>query len=309
MKKQYLTHGPYLVFFAALLWASDAPFRVHLTQSLPSDLIVLLEHVVVLIILIPFVPSIITDIKKLHWQQYIALLFIGVGGSALALVLFTESFNYMNPSVVILLQKLQPLIAIALAIGILKEHTPVAFWKWSILALGSAYLISFPDLVPQLYEGEVFNPHIVGALLAVSAAFLWGTATVLGKYVLDTVSFKTVTVLRFLIAFLFLFGYNYTTGSLSVIASVTYTDWLYIGIISITSGVVAMYIYYRGLSTAKASVATIAELGFPMGAVVINYVFLDALLAPVQILGMVVLIIAVFQLGKINQAENVYRNN
>ena len=35
--------GPYLIFFAAMLWATDAPFRLHLTQDLPSNLIVLVE--------------------------------------------------------------------------------------------------------------------------------------------------------------------------------------------------------------------------------------------------------------------------
>ena len=300
MKAQLKSYGPYLVFFAAILWASDAPFRIHLTGSLSSELIVLLEHAIAFVILAPLLYSFRAEIIALTKKQWLAVLFIGVGGSALALVLFTESFNYMNPSVVILLQKLQPLIAISLAVSFLKEVTPTKFWLWGGVALASAYIISFPNLVPQLFEGETFNPHIIGVWLALSAAALWGASTVLGRYMLDTVSFKVMTALRFAVALIFLLVFNAYTGSLSEISSMTSTDWFYVFIISITSGVVGMYIYYKGLSHSRASVATIAELGFPFGAVVVNYVFLDAALAPLQFVGMLGLVAAVYYLGKVN---------
>ena len=54
MKTALSLYGPYLVFLAAILWASDAPFRVHLTESLSSELIVLLEHGIAVVILMPF---------------------------------------------------------------------------------------------------------------------------------------------------------------------------------------------------------------------------------------------------------------
>lgn len=290
--------GPFLVFFAALLWASDAPFRVFLSESLDSSLIVLLEHAIALCILLPFLFLYRSELTTLTRNQWLALLCIGVGGSALALILFTESFSYMNPSVVILLQKLQPLIAIWLAVNFLREVTPKQFWLWVGVALVAAYVISFPTLVPQLYEGEQFNPHIVGIFLALSAAVLWGGSTVLGRYVLQDVSFRLVTALRFAIAFVFLLGLNTVTGTLAGISSLTQKDWLFVVIISITSGVVGMYLYYRGLSQSRASVATIAELGFPVGAVLINYLFLDALLEPIQLLAMLVLLFAIYKLGQ-----------
>jgi drug/metabolite transporter (DMT)-like permease len=302
MKAQLKSYGPYLVFLAAILWASDAPFRVHLTGSLSSELIVFLEHTIAFVILAPLLYSYRAEIFTLTRKQWFAVLFIGVGGSALALMLFTESFNYMNPSVVILLQKLQPLIAIALAVSFLKEITPAKFWLWGGVALVSAYIISFPNLTPQLFEGETFNPHIVGVWLALSAAALWGASTVLGRYLLDSVSFKVMTAMRFAVALVFLFGFNVFTGSLAEIATMTGTDWMYIFIVSITSGVIAMYIYYKGLSHSRASVATIAELGFPFGAVAVNYIFLDALLTPMQLLGMFGLVVAVYYLGKVNEA-------
>ena len=297
MSTSVKAYGPFIVFLAALLWASDTPFRVFLTESLDSSLIVLLEHTIALAILSPILYLYRHELKTITRPQWWALLCIGVGGSALALVLFTESFSYMNPSVVILLQKLQPLIAIWLAVSFLREVTPRQFWLWVSVAILAAYVISFPGLVPQLYEGEQFNPHIVGVFLALSAAMLWGASTVLGRYVLRTVSFKLVTALRFAIAFVFLLGLNAYNGTLSGISTLTSKDILFVCIISVTSGVLAMYLYYRGLSASRASVATVAELGFPVGAVLVNYVFLDAALAPIQLLAMCVLLFAVYKLS------------
>ena len=296
--------GPYLVFLAAMLWASDAPFRVQLTESLSSGFIVLAEHAISLLILLPFLFLGLKELEKLSLKHWLAVLFIGVGGSALALIAFTESFAYMNPSVSILLQKLQPLIAIALAVSLLHEHTRKKFWLWTVVAIAGAYLISFPNLVPRVFEGEVFNPHLIGVLLALLAAVLWAASTVFGRYVLNTVSFKVMTSLRFLVAFTFLFIWNGLEGSFGLILETSLRDWLFLLVISITSGAVAMFIYYKGLSHSKASIATVAELGFPLAAVLVNYFFLDAALSLTQIIGMAALLYAVLSLGKVNARSN-----
>ncbi len=288
-----------LIFIAAILWASDAPFRVGLTESLSSSTIVFLEHIIALLIVTPLLPSVWREVRILQLTDWLAILFIGIGGSAVALFLFTESFAYMNPSVVILLQKLQPLIAIGLATVVLKEVLTRHFWVWTGVALAAAYVISFPTLVPQLYVGEQFNPSLIGAALALAAAFLWGASTVFGRYVLKTVGFKTMTYLRFLVGSIFLLLLTVKQGTLAEIPTMTRHDWFFMLIIAFTSGAVALYIYYRGLSGASASTATIAELGFPVGAVVVNYFFLDATLSLVQILAVAVLLFAVLRLNRI----------
>src|SRR5690606_29315432 len=114
--------GPWLIFLAALLWASDAPFRVGLLDDLPTVFIVLVEHLISLIVLAFFIPQTLKKLAAIRdWRSWAVLLVIGVGGSAGALLLFTQAFAYMNPSVVILLQKIQPVVAIVLAIVFLKE--------------------------------------------------------------------------------------------------------------------------------------------------------------------------------------------
>ncbi|MBU6447765.1 DMT family transporter [Patescibacteria group bacterium] len=301
-------YGPYLVFLAAMFWATDAPFRVHLTHELSSSFIVLSEHFFDTLIILPILIMNFKEVKALRLKQWLAVIVIAIGGSALASVAFTQAFHYVNPSVAILLQKLQPLIAISLAYSLLGERLKKNYWIWAIVALAGAYLISFPGLRPQLYSGEQFNPNLIGVSLALIAAVLWGASTVLGKYVLDKASFKTMTSLRFVVAFLFLILLNFWQKSYPNFAKITGTDYLFMLIIALASGVFSLFIYYYGLQTTRASVATIAELGFPLAAVVVNAIFLKDALVPMQVVGMAVLLLGVYFLSGINDAIRA-RNN
>ena len=291
-----------MVLLAAMLWATDAPFRVYLTEGLSSNFIVLGEHFIDVLIVLPILVLGWRQLKGLSWREWGAVAIIAIGGSALASVAFTEAFHYVNPSVAILLQKLQPLIAIALAAIILKEPLVRKYWLWAALALGGAYLISFPNLVPQLYPGEAFNPNVIGVLLALIAAFFWGASTVMGKFVLRTIDFKMMTALRFVGAFAFLLMLNWQQQSFPAAGQFTWTDGLFILIIAIVSGVVSLFIYYKGLETTNASVATLAELGFPMAAIFVNWMFIpNSALVPMQFVGVAVLLFAIWGLSNYNK--------
>lgn len=292
--------GPYLVFLAAMLWATDAPFRLHLTQDLSSNFIVLAEHFVDILFALPLLIIGFRSLRKLSYKEWVAILIIAVGGSALASIAFTQAFHYVNPSVAIVLQKLQPLIAIGLATTMLKERLTKRFWLWAVIALFGAYIISFPHLTLQTFPGEQFNPNIMGVGLALLAALLWGASTVLGKYALKTIDFKVMTSLRFVLAFVFLIILNFWQKSFPNPGQVSSKDIFYIMIIAIASGVVSLFIYYDGLQYTKASIATLAELGFPMTAIVVNWIFLKAFLSSVQLLGVVILLLAIFGLAREN---------
>jgi drug/metabolite transporter (DMT)-like permease len=313
MKKlrQMAVWGPALVFLAAMLWSSDAPFRLHLTHSVPANFIVLGEHFFDCLGAVPVLFFCWEDIKKLSWREWLSVLFVAIGGSALGSVFFTQAFHYVNPSVAILLQKVQPLIAIFLAWAILGEQLRPRFWVWCIVALFGAYLVSFPNFVPQTYVGEVFDPNGQGAILALLAATLWGASTVFGKYVLRRAAFQSMTGLRFVMAFVFLIFLNTWQHTFSAMNTLTATDYLFILIIALTSGVFSLYLYYYGLQFTRASIATIAELGFPLAAVFVNAYFIPGNWAPGTLLGLypgqwvgtAILLFAILKLSKVNVDE------
>lgn len=289
--------GPLLIFIAAALWATDAPFRTLLTHEFSSNFIVLGEHIVAAFVAVPLLYLSWGELKKLSVREWGAVLFIALCGSALATIAFTQAFHYVNPSVAILLQKLQPLIAISLSALILKERLHTRFFMLAFGALVGAYLISFPELIPRVYAGEVFNPNIVGVSLALIAALFWAVSTVMGKLVLRTIDFKLITSLRFSIALVLLAGITYATNSFPSAGTFSTYDALLIIIIALVSGVFSLLLYYRGLQTTPASVATLAELGFPVGAVVVNWFFIPgSALTFVQIAGIALLLACVWGL-------------
>jgi len=297
--------GPWLVFFAAMLWATDAPFRVHLTKELSSSFIVLAEHFIDVLFILPILwwkrAELKAELKEFGKKEWLAVLVIAIGSSALGTVAFTKAFFYVNPSVAIVLQKLQPLIAIGLAASLLKEELRARFWVWAFFAIVGAYAVSFPNLTPKLFERETFNPNFMGVALALTAAALWGAGTVLAKLVLSKASFQTMTALRFLLAFVFLLGMNVYEKSFPVFGAVSAKTWLYIVVVAVTAGVVSLFIYYRGLAHTKASIATLAELSFPLAGALINYFALDIKLQIPQLLGMGLLLLAIFNLTKVNR--------
>ncbi len=292
-----LKMGPWLVTLAAVLWAIDAPFRKFLTTELSSSAIVLMEHILIGALVLPILIPRISELKKLGGKEWMSVLFIGLGGSALATVFFTQSFHYLNPTVAILLQKLQPLIAIGLAGFVLKEKLSKNFWAWTALAIVAAYLVSFPGLKPI---GLGWTPNTFGVILALGAAFFWGGSTVFGRLVLEKVSFQVMTGLRFLSALVFLFLLNVYNGSLGEVSRASSKDWLFVAIIAVLAGFVSLMIYYWGLKSTKASIATICELAFPVAAVVVNWIFLDSTLVWMQIVGGAVLLYSITRLTLVN---------
>src|SRR3989338_32018 len=293
--------GPWLIVLAALLWAVDAPFRKFLTTELSSTNIVFMEHILIGVLALPLLWPRLKELKNLAWREWSSVIFIALGGSALATIFFTQSFHYVNPTVSILLQKLQPFIAIGLATFVLKENLSKRFWLWAVLAMFGAFLVTFPDLK---VAGFTLAGGTLGTVFALLAAFFWGGSTVFGRLVLRKVSFQAMTAVRFLGALIFLFLLSLYYGSLNEVASASGKDWLYVLIIAVLAGFVSLFIYYRGLRFTKASIATIGELAFPLSAVIVNWIFLDAKLDLMQIFGGLVLLFAVWRLTPVNAPEN-----
>ncbi|OGE84928.1 MAG: hypothetical protein A3J48_00355 [Candidatus Doudnabacteria bacterium RIFCSPHIGHO2_02_FULL_46_11] len=295
MNKYFI--GPWLVVIAALLWAVDAPFRKFLTEDLSSATIVFMEHILIAVLVLVFLGKYLKEMKNLAWREWLAVIFIGLGGSALATVFFTQSFHYVSPTVAILLQKLQPIFAILLAALVLKENFSKKFWLWAVVALFGAYLVSFPDL---RVSGLNFTGGSLGVLFAVLAAFFWGGSTVFGRYVLKKVSFQAMTAVRFLTALFFLFWIALFNGGLGQVTTASGKDWLFVFIIAVLAGFVSLFIYYKGLQSTKASIATLGELVFVPSAVIVNWIFLDATLEWGQIAGGLILLLAMIKLSRIN---------
>jgi drug/metabolite transporter (DMT)-like permease len=266
-----------LVALAAMLWGTDTLFRAPLLEHLAGDpilqatQIVTMEHIVLTIVCLPIVWLGRREIRGLTWPQWRAIILIGVGASALATILFTISFSYYHFIETLLLQKTQPLIAILLAHFWLGERISRRAWLWVPVAIIGAYCIVIPNPLDPRAAWEDF--HISAGLFAIAAAALWGAATVFGRYALARVRFTTLTALRFTTALPALIILMLILGGPGAFSSYRWSDtplYLAIGIIP---GFLPMLLYYRGLASTPASLATLAELAFPITGILVNLYF------------------------------------
>ena len=185
--------GFFLVAAGAALWASDALFRRGLALELPAAVVVFAEHLILVVLTLPYLLRAARHTRRFKRSDWAALLLVGVGASAVATTLFTAAFSYGDVVTPLLLQKLQPLIAVGGARLLLGERQLPRYWFYFASAVASAYLVSFPD--PFRSSPQRLAP----VLLALGAAALWGAGTVLGRYLLTSIPFADLTVLRFVV--------------------------------------------------------------------------------------------------------------
>lgn len=278
----------WLVALAAALWGTDGVLRAPLAGALPAATIVFWEHIVPVLLLIPFVPSAVRAFRRASARDRLALVVIGLGSSALATTLFTAAFALGDPVTPLVLQKLQPLVAIAGAALLLGERLRPAFWMFAVPALVGAWLMAFADP----FDVEVRAAG--AALLSVGAAVLWGFGTVLGRMVSANLASRDVTVLRFVIG---LVGALVVLGVQDAPLAVTAAQLLPLLLLAIVPGLIALVLYYIGLRSTAASRATLAELAFPATATVLGVTVLGTSLSATQWVGLAVVAVSVTALG------------
>ncbi len=288
-----------LIALAAMMWGTDTLFRVPLLQHLSRDAVVgsvqlvFAEHVILGVAVIPILWVAWAEIRRLDRKKWLAIVAVGAGASGLATVLFTLSFTYGHFIETLLLQKLQPLIALLLAALWLRERLPPRSYVWVPIAVVGAYLLAVPDPLHPEHAWQDF--HVATAVTAIGAAALWGAGTVFGRYALADVRFPTLTALRFVTALPALGIVLALIGGGSAFTVYRAGDLpLYVGL-ALIPGLVAMLLYYRGLASAPASMATLAELAFPITGVLVNVLLVTPpqTVTSLQVTGTVILWIAI----------------
>lgn len=288
-----LVGGVVAIVVAALLWSLDGTFlRPHL-YTLPLAFVIFFEHLLGTIVLAGMLYKHRAYLARITRAQWGALLWIAIFGGALGTYFFTKALfltNFVDISVVILLQKLQPIFAIALAAVLLKERFPKSFYLYAAVALVAGYFVTFAN--PWTLSGLLGTTGAIAGF-SLLAAFAWGSSTVFGKYSLRELPYGLVGGLRFALTALVLLPF--AAIHFSDIAHGALTADL-VGIfilIALTSGAGAMFLYYYGLTRVPASVATLAELAWPVSAIFFDYMLNGNVLAWTQLLAAAVLIAAV----------------
>ena len=331
--------GPALVSVANAARAFDAPVRYPLLFSAPdvfvksmampraSAFIALVEHLIGIIILAPILfftrgfKHIIEAFKKFDRRDWIAIIYVSCGGSALGLFFFLISLGLGNPTVAILLQKTQPLITILFAMMILKERPSKLFFISLGIAIVGVILITYDEIFQKTADvGWSFDKlGFIAIVCSLVAATFWGGSTVFGRVLTKKLHFWDLTLLRYVGGFFFLLILNaciltfnrtyfqFLLADIGVFPEVTTWQWPVIACLVyaavLTGGILPLALYYFGLKRSRASIAGLAELAFPLLAIFVNYFFLGWEITWKQGIGAGVLLAMVTTLSYINARE------
>jgi len=300
--------GPIFIITAALLWAFDGLIRQHL-YSLPPITIIFFEHLIGLIILLPFVYKYIFK-NKLEKKEWWLVILVSVLSGLLGTLWFTTALvkvNFISISVVFLLQKLQPIFAISTATIFLKEKLDKRYIKWALLAIVAAYFVTFKNGYVNFATGE---GTVIAALYALGAAFAWGSSTTFSKMLLGKVEAKVSTFYRFLITtvialpVLFLWGHGESLGA------PTGSQFGFLALIAVSTGMVALLIYYKGLAKTPVHISTILELTFPFIAIFLDMVVNNTILSVSQWVAAIVLVWSIYMIARLREnMESVATQN
>jgi len=294
----------YAVLFVALaatMWASDAYFRNQLVQHLTATQIVVAEDALITLFLLPVLIRSRAELRLLGARGWTAVAVIAAGAQALATILFTESFaiaaQHQLFAETFVLQQTQPLIAIVLAWIVLGERRRPWFWPAAAVAIVAVYMVVFAS-DPLSPVSALQNGRIEVGLLALGAAVLWASGTVMGRFALGSISFWSMTALRFTLALPVLVIVVLAQDGLGGFGHYRLTDFVpNLLAIAIVPGLLALLLYYRALSKTPASLATIAEMAYPVAATLIASApppwGFNQPIYPVQLVGTALLLVVI----------------
>ena len=289
--------APLFVILGASLWGVDGVLLRPSLYSLPVLLVVFFESTLVTVILTPFFIHKFKELKSLKAKDWLAFVGVALFGGAIGTMAITKALffvNFVNLSIVILIQKLQPVFAILLAALFLRERPPRQFFAWAGLAIIGAYFMTFGLNPPNFDTGD---KTVVAALFALLAAFSFGYSTVLSKRALRNVDFGLGTYIRFSITTVIMVFFVLSFGDFGSVNMVTENQAITFLLIALITGGPAIFLYYYGLKHISASVSTICELAFPLTAVLLEYLLRGNILGGVQWIGVFILLFSIIRVS------------
>ena len=242
--------GVVLIAVAAAMWGTDPIIRKTMSGTTSAATIVFGEHVILVLCTLPLLYPALRAVFRAGPRYVLAAVVVGAGASAVATILFTDavirSSDFISPVVI---QKVQPLVAIAAAAMLLGERPRPGF-AWFFL----------PALAAQPHP---LDPSATGWVViaeATAAAVLWALGTVLGRYLLRELEFQQVLSLRFF------FGLIASAILLPIMGASAYSnahDSVLILYLALVTGLLSLTLYYYGLQRTPAVLSSLAELTYP----------------------------------------------
>ncbi len=298
MGKDNRVKGAMAVAISAMLWGVDGILFTPQLYNLNTAFVVFVIHLFPFLLMNLFFFREYRLLRTMSRSDLLYFTLIALFGGALGTLAIVKSLfllHFNNLSVVVLLQKLQPVFAVILARLILKEKIQRHFALWAGIALVAGYFLTFGWALPDFSTEGITT--LYAALLSLLAAFSFGSSTVFSKKILGNYSFVSSTFFRYGFTTLIMLLIVLFTGHLGDFSQITSRNWLFIALIGLTTGSGAIFLYYYGLRNVRASLSTFLELMYPITAVVLDYFVNKTVYSPVQWTAAFVMLFAIVMLN------------
>jgi drug/metabolite transporter, DME family len=298
-------YGPWLVGLGAALWGTESAWRIPLNNLFDAPVIVFWEHVLILLMFLPFLLPKVGELPKVSGRTWAYLIFSGFAGSAVGTVFFTLALKNGNPTVVNVILNIQPVISTLGAFLLFGDRLTRRFFVYASIAVIAGIFLSVehPELLGVSFEKAGLN---LGTGYALVCALFWGLSTVAGRGAMLGMSLRVAASLRIVVGLACMTAILLLYGKLNVAAlwpsaaqaNMSTAIGALILLASISGGI-PLLIYFEGLRLTQASTAGYFEMLQTLAAVCITWGFFHAALRWHEVLAGIVLIAAVTMVQKV----------
>ncbi|MFO0703402.1 MAG: DMT family transporter [Patescibacteria group bacterium] len=288
------------ILSAAILWGFDGLLRSQITNIRPV-LIVFWEHLIGFLVIALY----ITWCKKrIHFPKAIIrpVILISILSGIVGTYAFTKAGQITESSSIesiYLIQKLQPIFTILGSIIILREKPKISFWLWTFIALISSFYITYnPKMAKELWSVSK-NINLQASLFALIAACGWGFSTIFSKMALKYTTPLSVLILRFGLTAFFTIPALFLAKAPLDSLFINTDSLVTLFIITLSTGMLATFIYYDGLKKIPAHIVSILELAFPVTGFMVSQLNSGFSLQPIQVVAVLTLLICMFQVVRL----------
>ena len=263
--RKMIKQTPFIALFISIIGVSFAAVIIKTCTAEPL-IISFYRLLFTTLLLVPFIifaPRIRKQIFKITKKEFFIMLIIGII-LALHFTFWITSLQYTTVASSVILVTAHPILVAPLSYFFLKEHVS----KVNIIGIGISLFGVFILLFGN-FSHTFDNTSLFGNTLAILGGIAAGLYILGGRFMRRTVSVVIYAVIVYAIATIVLL--SFITISKIELISLTQQDFILILIMAIVSGVGGHTLYNWSLAHVRASLASVALLGEPIGSALLAY--------------------------------------
>ena len=286
MSNEIRLRGFFLIICATFLWGCSAILAKYLISKNFEPLIIVQMRVSFSAVIIFLYLYFFDKVKlKIEASDIKLFAFVGVCGIAGSNFFYYYSFKYISASLAILIQYTAPIFVVIYALFFHNE-------KLTSRKIISLFLSLFGIfLAVEAYRPETITANLTGVLYVTVAAISFAIFNIGSKKLLN--KYNSVTVLFYSLFFASIFWLIVNNPIEILNKNYSTFHWQMYFLIAIFSILLPYGAYTFGLKDVSTTEAVITSTAEPIFTILLEFIILGNLLGPLQIVGGVVVLVAI----------------